>query len=207
MSLELSTIGLFAAAFLITAGSPGPSIAALVSRVVTHGWRDVVPFLAAMWIGEVIWLTASVFGLVALAETFHLAFVILKYLGIAYLLYLAWCMWRAVPASASAGLEYPTRSSKIRMFLAGFSITMGNPKIMVFYVALLPNLVNLETLGIQGWLELCLTLVVLLAVIDFSYVALAGGARRLLKRPAAVRAANRVGAVCMTGAAAGIAMK
>lgn len=147
------------------------------------------------------------FGLATLAESLHWAFVILKYLGIAYLLYLAWGMWHSSVDVARIHPESVSRTSQIRMFLAGFAVTMGNPKIMVFYLALLPNIVDLASLGVGGWLELCVTLLVLLALIDLSYVALAGRARQLLKRPATVRMANRVGAVCMTAAAAGIAAK
>lgn len=101
--MELTALAVFAVALLMAAGSPGPSIAALVARVLVNGWRDVAPFLAAMWIGELIWLTLAVAGLAAIAETFQLAFVIVKYCGIAYLLYLAWRMWRAPVAIAGEG--------------------------------------------------------------------------------------------------------
>src|SRR3546814_9022647 len=66
--VDLSALLLFAGALLIAAGSPGPSIAALVARVVTAGWRGVLPFIAAMWIGEAIWLSLAVWGLAAVAE-------------------------------------------------------------------------------------------------------------------------------------------
>jgi threonine/homoserine/homoserine lactone efflux protein len=207
VALNISTIGLFAVAILVTAGTPGPSIAALVSRVIVSGWRDALPFVAAMWMGEVLWLTTAVFGLTSLAESMHWAFTSLKYIGIAYLFYLAWSMWHAPVDMASIDSERVSRMSPIRMFSAGFAVTMGNPKIMVFYVALLPNIVQVSSLGVDGWFELCITLLVLLALIDSSYMALAGGARQLLKAPATVRIANRVGAGCMAGAAVGIAAK
>src|SRR3546814_20311273 len=91
--VDLSALLLFAGALLIAAGSPGPSIAALVARVVTAGWRGVLPFIAAMWIGEAIWLSLAVWGLAAVAESLHLLFTVIKYAGVAYLLYLAWPMW------------------------------------------------------------------------------------------------------------------
>src|SRR3546814_1925157 len=68
---------------------------ALVARVVTAGWRGVLPFIAAMWIGEAIWLSLAVWGLAAVAESLHLLFTVIKYAGVAYLLYLAWRMWFA----------------------------------------------------------------------------------------------------------------
>ena len=52
--MTLPMLAAFALALLINAGTPGPSIAALVSRVMTNGIRDVLPFLAALWFGEVV---------------------------------------------------------------------------------------------------------------------------------------------------------
>jgi threonine/homoserine/homoserine lactone efflux protein len=207
MTLEFSAIAIFAGALIINAGSPGPSIAALVSRVITWSWKDVLPFAAAMWIGEAAWLGAAVFGLAVLVETLHWAFVIIKYCGVAYLLYLAWKMWFAPADIVQSQTDVQARRSPVRMFLAGLAVTMGNPKIMVFYLALLPNIVDLSALGIDGWLTLSLTLLIVLAAIDVTYIVLAGQARRLLKDPVAVKIANRVGAACIGGAAATIAAK
>ncbi len=61
--MHLASLLIFAAALFVAAGSPGPSVAALVARVISKGFRDVFPFLAAMWIGEGIWLSCAVFGL------------------------------------------------------------------------------------------------------------------------------------------------
>ncbi len=55
-SMELASLLGFAGALLYGRRLPGPSIAALVARVISQGFRDVFPFLAAMWIGEAIWL-------------------------------------------------------------------------------------------------------------------------------------------------------
>ena len=60
--IDLVSLGVFALALTLNAGSPGPSIAALVARVISNGWRDVMPFLSAMWIGEVLWLTLAMPG-------------------------------------------------------------------------------------------------------------------------------------------------
>jgi threonine/homoserine/homoserine lactone efflux protein len=92
-----------------------------------------------------------------LAQTFAAVFTVLRYLGAAYLLFLAWKMWRApaeLPEDAlPAGGQHPWR-----MFGAGLLVTLGNPKIMVFYMALLPTLVDLGRLGPLGWGQLTLTM-------------------------------------------------
>ena len=90
--MTVSALLVFALALCISAGSPGPSIAALVARVLTSGVRDVVPFLAAMWVGEAVWLTLAVAGLALVAKTFATLFLLLKCAGVAYLLVLAWKM-------------------------------------------------------------------------------------------------------------------
>jgi threonine/homoserine/homoserine lactone efflux protein len=203
--MDPSLLLVFAGALLVAAGSPGPSIAALVSRVLTRGFRDVLPFLAAMWLGEVLWLTLAVAGLAAIAETFHMLFVGIKWAGIAYLLYLAWKMWTAPDTVDSATLA--TDRSPIRMFFAGLAVTLGNPKIMVFYLALLPSIIDLGTITLLGWTELALTLLVVLIAIDLSWSLLAVKARTFLRTPRAVRVTNRASATLMTGAAVAIATR
>ena len=202
--MDVTTLVIFAGALFIAAGSPGPSVAALVSRVLARGPRDVMPFLAAMWIGEGIWLTCAVAGLAAIAETFHWAFLAIKWLGICYLLYLAWKMWSS-PAAEEGAL--PEVRSPWRMFFAGMTITLGNPKIMVFYMALLPSIIDMTAVTPLVWVELVATMLVVLIVIDLSWVLLAAKARGFLRSRRAVQIANRASAGTMAGAAALIATR
>ncbi|EKF41822.1 lysine exporter protein LysE/YggA [Nitratireductor indicus C115] len=203
--MDFSALLIFGVTLLVAAGSPGPSIAALVARVITRGWRDVLPFLLAMWIGEAIWLSFAIFGLAYVAETFHHLFVAIKYAGVAYLLYLAWRMWTA-PVETGTG-EMPAADSRLRLFLAGMAVTLGNPKIMMFYLALLPTLIDLTSVTLLGWAELTVTMVLVLIAVDAAWMVAATQARRLLKSSRAMRIANRTSASMMAGAAAAIATR
>src|SRR6202046_5384687 len=138
--MTVSNLLVFALALIVAAGSPGPSIAALVARVLTHGFRGVLPFLAALWLGEALWLTCSVAGLAVVARTLGAVFIAIKFIGVVYLLYLAWKMWFAPTEFPRRGL--PPDQSPWRVFAAGLAVTLGNPKIMVFYLALLPTIVE-----------------------------------------------------------------
>lgn len=171
--IDLLSLWVFALALILNAGTPGPSIAALVSRVLSNGWQDVVPFVAAMWIGEVIWLTLALIGLSALAETFHGAFLFLKYLGVSYLLWLAWKMWQQ-PVDKT-GDALPQRSSTLSMFGAGMALTLGNPKITVFYLALLPSLIDLTDVTFSLWAVVASVTVICLASVDFSWISKSKG--------------------------------
>ena len=201
--MDLSALLMFAGALLVAAGSPGPSVAALVARVIASGWRDVVPFAAAMWLGEALWLTLAVYGLAALAEALHGAFLVVKYLGVAYLLYLAWKMWFA-PVTIHPESPAPRPGSSVRMFLAGLAVTLGNPKIMMFYLALLPTIIDLAGVTLLAWLELTGIMLTVLAAIDLAYIVLAARARRVLRSPRALRIADRTSATILGGAAAAI---
>jgi len=204
--METGPLIIFIGALVINAGSPGPSVAAMVARVISQGWRDVIPFMAAMWIGEVIWLSVAVLGLAALAEQFYWTFLTIKYLGVAYLLFLAWKMWRA-PVDIGPNEKNAPKGSGVEMFFAGFAVTMGNPKIMIFYMALLPSIFELKAVSVGGWLELVLITLVVLFCIDTVYVSLAMRARMLLKSPRALRLSNRLSAGVMGAAATAIASR
>ncbi|NRG17903.1 LysE family translocator [Rhizobiales bacterium] len=203
--MDIAALLIFAGTLIVAAGSPGPSIAALVARVLTRGARNVLPFLTAMWIGEAIWLSLAVWGLSALAQSFQLVFVAIKWAGVAYLLYLAWRMWNA-RADVDAS-NTPAKRGAARMFAAGLAVTLGNPKIMVFYMALLPTIIDVATLTVTGWAELTATMVVVLIAIDLAWVFFAARLRLLLKSPAAMRIANRCSAGMMAGAATAIASR
>lgn len=203
--MSLSALLIFAGALIVAAGSPGPSIAALVARVIAKGWRDVLPFLAAMWVGEAIWLSLAVFGLAFVAQTFHLAFVVVKWAGVAYLAYLAWKMWTA-PVAVREG-ELPENDSPAKLFAAGMAVTLGNPKIMMFYLALLPTIIDLGSVTVLGWIELTVTMALVLIAVDLAWAFAAAQARRMLKSRRAMKIANRVSAATMAGAAAAIAAR
>lgn len=203
--MSLASLLLFAGVLMVAAGTPGPSIVALVSQVVSRGMRGVLPFLLAMWIGEAAWLSLAVFGLAVVAQTFHLVFLAIKWLGVAYLLFLAWKMWNApdtLPQDGEIG-----RDSPWRMFATGLAVTLGNPKIMMFYAALLPTLIDLATVSTIGWLELTSTMLLVLAAVDVGWILFAARARRLLTNRRAVKIANRIGAGAMAGAATAIATR
>ncbi|RYC30499.1 LysE family translocator [Lichenibacterium minor] len=197
----------FALALAVGAGSPGPSVAALVSRVLTRGVRDVLPFLAALWLGEAVWLTLVVAGLSAAAQTFGSAFAAIRYAGVAYLLVLAWRMWHAPTAPAADAASGRAERQAWRLFGAGLLVSLGNPKNMVFYVALLPSLVDIGHVGVSGWAELVATMVAVLAAVDLGWACAAAGARRWLVDGRTMRIANRIGASMMAGAAAAVAVR
>jgi threonine/homoserine/homoserine lactone efflux protein len=87
------------------------------------------------------------------------------------------------------------------------AVTLGNPKIMMFYLALLPTIIDLTRVTLIGWAELTLTMLLVLVAVDLAWAVAAVQARRLLRSARAMRIANRTSASMMAGAAAAIAAR
>lgn len=205
--MEIAALVLFATALFVAAASPGPAVAAILARVLGRGVRGTVPFAVGIAIGDVLWLAAAIGGLAVLAQNFHLVFLAVKWIGVAYLAYLAFRMWRA-PADPVA-MDAPVAQGErpAALFLAGFAVTLGNPKTMIFYLALLPNLIVLETVTLVGFGELALVTLGVLGIVFGFYVLLAARARRYLMTPRSVRFVNRISAGAMAGAASWVATR
>lgn len=212
MSLDLLNpnlwgLAVFFAAVFVTALLPGPSVAALTARVMTHGWRRALPFSLAMWFGEIVWLTLAFAGLGAIAARFQTGFMWIKFAGIAYLLYLAWQMWTTPPTvTVDSGLaEVQSARDNAGTFLAGLAVTLGNPKLVVFYGALLPTFVHLSAAGLDDYLKMVAAALAAVMLVDCSYMTLATRARRFLTTEKSILISNRISAAVMAGAAVMIA--
>ena len=204
--MDPAALLIFAATLFVAAASPGPGIAAIVARVLGRGLNGAVAFTAGLALGDVVWLTIAVLGLAAVAHTFHGVFLVIKYAGVVYLLYLAYRLWTQ-PVEARDVVAEASSDRPLRLFLAGLAVTMGNPKVMVFYLALLPSLIDLHAVTLLGWLELSLVTLGVLAIVFGSYVLLAARTRQLFTSPRAVRMINRGTGTVMASAAVAIAAK
>lgn len=197
--MTLSALGLFAAAIFVLAISPGPTAVALVARVISHGGLSVIPFTAALWIGEVFYFTAAVLGLSAILSQFNWAVMLVKWAGVLYLTWLAWRLWFSM---AEAGQPRPAEAaSPARLFLAGLAVTFTNAKVIAFYLALLPSVVDFAHMSFVSWLELTLTLVSVLAAIDLAYILLAEVARHRLRSLGCLKFLNKGSALALGAAA------
>ena len=126
-------------------------------------------------------------------------FVLVRYGGAAYLLWLAWRLWRSAGDATLVSALTNERAS--RSFLAGLVVTLGNPKTIVFYLALVPTLVDLRHVTLSDYLVLALLTTAVLVMVMTPYAALAARARGFLRRPATLARLNRSAALFLAGAA------
>lgn len=198
--MDLASWLTFSGALFIAALIPGPGITALVARALGQGFGSSYMMAFGLILGDLFYLTAVVLGLAWLAHSFGVVFMVLKYGGAAYLLYIAWKLWHA-------GMKIDVSSEKKPLdgflcFLSGLTLTLGNPKTMLFYIGLLPALIDLRTITMESYLILAITTVVVLLLVTMPYMLLAGKARSWMTQPEKMRLLNRTAATFIGGAAA-----
>ena len=179
--MDHSHLLVFAAAYLAALVLPGPGVTALVARVLARGTYGVPAFIAGFVIASLMWFIIAATGLALLAASFATVFVAVRYAGAAYLLYLAWKLWTAPARPFNGGPVPPDHRG--RLFLTGIAINLGNPKVIVFFLALLPTVVEVGTLTSLGFVELAVIIVVIASGVLTAYALAAARARRLFTSP------------------------
>ncbi len=203
--MTLATIIAYCGALFIAAAIPGPGMTAIVARALGSGFRPTLFMGLGLILGDIVYLTAVILGLALVAKTFTTVFLVIKFIGALYLVYIAYKLWTAGLLSQSVTADKESRAG--RSFLSGLLVTLGNPKTMLFYIALAPSLLPLGAIGLFDYLVLIgLTFTVLMAVL-IPYILLAAQARHLLKRPSALKLLNRGAAGILAGTAAYIATR
>lgn len=203
--MSLHALLIFAAAYALACAFPGPTVTALVARVMGRGTRGAPAFCLGLMAGEMIWVATAMFGLALVAALFQPVFVVIRYLGAAYLLFLAWKLWTA-PATAPAESR-AEGGEGIKLFFGGLALALGNPKTMLFYLALLPTLVDLSHVTMGRFLEIALVVGVIYSIVLTSYVLLAARARHAFRSSRAMRIVNRLTGGVMAGAAVVVATR
>jgi homoserine/homoserine lactone efflux protein len=190
--MEFATwLAFFAASWAISI-SPGAGAVAAMSAGLSHGFRR--GYLTTLGLVLGIWtqmLVVSV-GLGALVTASSTAFLVVKWAGVAYLVWLGIQQWRAPARPLANGDEAATSRRPRDLITRGWIINALNPKGTVFLLAVVPQFLDLtQPLGPQ-YLVIGLTLGFTDLVVMAGYTALAARLLRTLKSTAHIRALNRV---------------
>jgi threonine/homoserine/homoserine lactone efflux protein len=215
LELHVSLYGLliFSSVYLLAVATPGPGVAAVIARSLARGTQGAIAFIAGFLIGDLIWFAVAATGLAALAQTARVVFVVIKYAGALYLLYLAYRLWTAPPAKVTDETNsietgpVDTGQKPFQLFLGSLALTLANPKTAIFFLALLPTVVRLEELTVAGFLEIVAVISLGLPLVLGGYVVLAARARRIFKSERAVRNINRGTGAAMACAAVAVATR
>jgi threonine/homoserine/homoserine lactone efflux protein len=188
----------FCAASAVLLAIPGPTVLLVISYALGHGRKVAFATVAGVTLGDFTAMTASMLGLGALLATSATIFALLKWAGAAYLIYLGIKLWRAPVADGNIA-ELP-REKPGRIFAHAYLVTALNPKSLIFFVAFLP-----QFLDVHGPVAIQLTIFeitfLVLATANASlYALLAAMARQQIRKPRVQRIVNRTGGSLMIGA-------
>lgn len=204
--MELDGVTIFAIAYAIVVVTPGPGLAAFIGQILGHGVKAAPAQALGIYVGDLVWYGLAATGLAALAHAFAEVFLIVKWIGAAYLVWLAYRMWTTEPQSLDAAAANGPLSNR-SLFLSSLMVTLSNPKAIVFYLAVLPAIVDLRELTLPGFALGAVLIAVILFVILGLYAVAAHAARGFFRSPKALRTLNRVSGTAIAGAAIAIAAR
>jgi homoserine/homoserine lactone efflux protein len=191
----------FAAVAILVSLAPGPAVIAVVSTALRGGFRASLATNAGVLAGDAVFVAAAALGLGAVLVASHGVFIAVKWLGIAYLAYLG---VRAL-LDRGGGVAFDSDGVGKDAFRLGLATQLANPKVILFFGALLPQFVDPARPAAPQFALLGATFIVSDLLVFAAYGALANRARALLKDPRAARFTSRVTGVAMLGAAARLA--
>ncbi|MDJ0038606.1 LysE family translocator [Pantoea allii] len=191
----------------LAAAIPGPGMTAIVARSLNGGSLAGLAALVGVIMGDLFYLTLAVFGLGVVAHTYTALFTLINWAAALYLGFLAWQFWSYQPYAINIDQKV-TRQQLASAWLSGLSITLGNPKTIAFYLAILPLVISLETISLKFWgtVLVPVTAAVLLAV-GAMFILAAMKIRVFLTSPQSLQIMYKVVGVIMLLAAIGMIVK
>ena len=189
--MSLANLLLFALAYFVAVATPGPGVAAIVARALGRGLHGLPAFILGFILGDLTLYAIAAAGLAVLAQTYAPLFFVLKLAGALYLIYLGYGLF-----TAKAGVGNDTMRIKgetpLSLFLTTYLLVLGNPKPIIFFLAILPMIVDLNHLTLTGFIEIAIVIVLIIAPTMMGYAMLAAQARRLFTSQTALTRINRI---------------
>jgi homoserine/homoserine lactone efflux protein len=182
-------LAFFAASWAISL-SPGPGAVAAMGAGLNHGFARGYFLSFGLILGIVTQLVVVGIGLGALMAASSAAFTVLKWLGVAYLVWLGIQQWRA-PAQPIATENDAPVTSRRALFLRGWIINAVNPKGTVFMLAIVPQFIDAARPLLPQYAAIAATLCFTDLVVMGGYTALASKVLALLRSPRQLRWTNR----------------
>ena len=180
--------------------SPGAGAIASMSSGLNYGFRRGYWNAIGLQLALLVQIMVVAAGIGVLFATTPVAFLVVKWFGVLYLLYLAYLQWAAKTQSIDIQAEQPTKSIP-KLILNGFIVNISNPKAIVFLLAVLPQFLDLSKPQWIQYVIMATTMVTIDLIVMAGYTGLAAKVLRLLKSPKQQKYMNRTFAVLFSCAA------
>lgn len=180
--------------------SPGAGAIASMSSGLNYGFRRGYWNALGLQLALLVQIGVVAAGVGVLFATTPWAFMVVKWFGVLYLLYLAYLQWKAPTQSIKIQPEQPDKSIA-KLVLHGFLVNMSNPKAIVFLLAVLPQFLDLSKPQWIQYLIMAATMITIDLIVMAGYTGLAAKVLRVLKSPKQQKVMNRTFAVLFACAA------
>jgi len=180
--------------------SPGAGAIASMSSGLNYGFRRGYWNAIGLQLALLVQIAIVAAGVGVLFATTPWAFLVVKWFGVLYLLYLAYLQWTGPTQSIDIKKEQPTKSIP-KLIAYGFLVNMSNPKAIVFLLAVLPQFLDLTKPQWIQYVAMTITMVTIDLIVMAGYTGLAVKVLKLLKSPKQQKYMNRTFAVLFSCAA------
>ena len=199
MSME-TWLAFFAACWVISL-SPGAGAIASMSSGLQYGfWRGYWNALG-LQLGLIVQIAIIAAGVGAILAASATAFQVIKWFGVAYLVYLAYKQWRALPMDMNDESGVRPIGKPLSLVFRGFLVNVSNPKALVFMLAVLPQFINPHQALLPQYVAITVTMISVDMLVMAGYTGLASRVLRLLRTPKQQKRLNRTFAGLFIGAA------
>ena len=209
MPMSLETLLAFTLAMFLLSVTPGPGFLMVVGRALVDGFKAGLAAIAGLVLGDLLFLLLAILGMSALAAVLGEFFLAVKILGAAYLIWLGVKTWRSRPRlpqmAAPEGARTPMPHH--RSALLGFVVTLANPKVILFYGALVPTFVDVTALTPADVVILAAIVAAMLFLVVGFYAWLAARAGRVVRSERALVWLNRLTGGLLVGAGIAVATR
>jgi len=195
----------FAACWAISL-SPGAGAIASMSCGLSHGFRRGYWNAVGLQLALALQIAIVAAGLGALLSASELAFALIKWFGVIYLAYLGWRQWRAPSSAPAAEGDLRLSQRPQALVLRGFLVNAGNPKAIVFILAVLPQFLDPARPLLAQYLLMAATMIGVDLLVMAGYTGLAAKVLPLLRSPRQLRLLNRTFATLFVTAAGLLAL-
>ena len=197
---DTATLLAFALASFVLIVVPGPTITLVIVRSLAEGRRAALPLAGGVAMGDFVAAGLSLAGVGALLAASATLFTIVKWVGAAYLVWLAVRLWRAPVLAADEPVEPIAASTGWRAFRDAFLVTVFNPKGIVFFIAFVPQFID-PALPYAPQAVLFVGLFTAIGALNvLGYAFGADRLRGVIRRPRVLRTMTRSGAAMIGGA-------
>jgi threonine/homoserine/homoserine lactone efflux protein len=195
----------FGIGMFFLAVSPGPGLATIISRALASGPVAGLAVTGGLVLGDFVFMAIAMVGMTAIAAALGPLFMLLKYAGAAYLVWLGVAVLRG-SAKPITVTPRPGRGMAKDVGL-GLLVTMGNPKPILFYSALLPTFLDMTRMHLGDFLVLATIVVVISYIVYGGYILLAERSRRLLSSRSASKLFKRATGTLLVGSGIAVAVR